>query len=209
MQTELIVAERPGAIERAAGLLRQGHLIAYPTDTLYGVGADPFDGTAINRLYQAKDRSLEKGIPILLADTADLAKVVSKIPAVAQLLIEQFWPGPLTLILPKHVNLPAAISPNPNIAVRIPDNALARQFIRASGGAVATSSANRTGELPALDATQALAALHGLVTAVLDGGPVRHGVASTIVDCTGAALSVLREGPISLADLPPETICAS
>lgn len=196
MKTSILQADQPGAIEQAATLLLAGNLVAFPTDTLYGLGAAVSNGAAIQRLYQAKGRSQEKGIPILLADVPDLDKIVTEIAPGVKSLIDLFWPGPLTLVLPKRPELPSSLSPNRNIAVRIPDNGVARRFIRACGGAVATSSANRSGEPPALDAQQALDALEGLAAAIVDGGPVQHGVASTILDCTVSPAQILREGPI-------------
>ncbi|MDX1614618.1 MAG: L-threonylcarbamoyladenylate synthase [Candidatus Promineifilaceae bacterium] len=189
-------ADQSKAIEQAAALLRQGELIAYPTDTLYGVGAAAFDEQAVRRLFAAKRRPLSKGIPILLADAADLETVVSHVSAAAQRLIDRHWPGPLTLILPRRPELPPSLAPGDTVAVRVPDHDLARKFIAAAGGAVATSSANRSGEPAALDAQQALAALGDVVAAVLDGGPVQHGQASTIVDCTTTPLRILRPGPL-------------
>lgn len=197
MTTRMLDAGRPGEVEVAAALLEQGYLVAFPTDTLYGVGVDAFNGVAIAELYQAKGRSLAKGIPILIADMADLERVAGDVPLLAADLIARYWPGPLTLIVPKHQALPENISPNENIAVRIPDHEIARALIRAAGGAVATSSANLSGEEPATDAAMALAALDGLVAAVLDGGPVQHGVSSTIVDLTCSPPAVLRSGPFS------------
>ena len=201
MKTVTLQPSEPGAIAQAALLLREGHLVVFPTDTLYGVGADPFSPDALARLYEAKGRSAEKGIPILLADLADLEKVVHASPAPTQRLIERFWPGPLTLVLPRQPGLPSIISPNENIAVRIPENEVARAVIRAAGGAVATSSANRSGEPGARTAREALAALVGRVAAVVDGGAVEHGAASTIVDCTATPPRILRPGPLTAEDL--------
>ncbi|MDX1665541.1 MAG: L-threonylcarbamoyladenylate synthase [Candidatus Promineifilaceae bacterium] len=201
MKTVYLHADEPGAIARAAMLLGEAQLVVFPTDTLYGVGADPFNPVAIERLYEAKGRSLDKGIPILLADLHDLDKVVRAKPAPTQGLIERFWPGPLTLILPRRSGLPANISPNENIAVRIPESEVARAVIRAAGGAVATSSANRSGEPGARSAGEALSALGGIVAAIVDGGPVEHGAASTIVDCTVTPPRILRPGPLTAEDL--------
>lgn len=203
MQTKLLTASQAEAISEAAGLLKSGHLVAFPTDTLYGLGADPFDPAALALLYEAKGRSLGKGIPILLSDPGQLDKVAAQTPAFARSLIERYWPGPLTLILPRHSSLPAIISPNEGIAVRIPDHPLALRFIEAAGGAVAASSANRSGQPPATSAEEALAAMHGLAAAVLDGGPVLYGRASTILDCTVWPPQVRREGPIPETDLIP------
>jgi L-threonylcarbamoyladenylate synthase len=195
MLTRLLDAGQAGGIEEAAALLRQGCLVVFPTDTLYGLGVDAFNAVAISELYEAKGRPLDKGVPILLADLAALEQVARAVPPPARTLIDRYWPGPLTLILPKHPALPENISPNENVAVRIPDHPVARAVIRAAGGAVATSSANRSGEEPARDAATALAALKGVVAAVLDGGPAQHGLSSTIVDLTCSPPAILREGP--------------
>lgn len=201
MVTKLLKAEQAGAIEEAARLLKDGHLIAFPTDTLYGVGADTFNPRAIKKLFAAKGRPLEKGIPILLSDVEYLGEIVSQTSDLAMKLAQNFWPGPLTLILPKKDSISEIISPDENIAVRVPDNVVARKFIRAAGGAVATSSANRSGEPPALDAQEALAALGDSIAAVLDGGKVSLGIASTIVDCTESPPRILRQGPLTAEEL--------
>src|SRR5688572_28733774 len=149
MLTQLLDASQSGGIEEAAALLRQGSLVVFPTDTLYGLGVDAFSSVAISKLYAAKGRPLDKGVPILLADLEELERVVQAVTPLATALIARYWPGPLTLVLPKHPALPENISPNENVAVRIPDHPVARALIRAAGGAVATSSANRSGEEPA------------------------------------------------------------
>ena len=201
METYLLNAQQPDAIPQAAAWLRQGQLVAFPTDTVYGVGVAAFNAAAIKALYQAKQRPDEKGIPILLADPADLDKVTQNVPGMVRRLMARFWPGPLTLIMPRHPDLPANISPNDSIAVRIPDCDVARALIRAVGGAVAATSANQSGQPPAQTGAEALAALDGLVTAVLDDGPTPGGVPSTIITFVDGDLHIIREGPITAADL--------
>jgi len=201
MKTRYLRAGQPSAVVETAAWLRRGLPVVFPTDTVYGVGVMPFDETAIERLYALKGRPASKGIPILLADAADLATVARAIPPTAQTLIERFWPGPLTLIVPRMPGLPDAISPNDTIAVRIPDHELARALIREAGGAVATSSANLTDQEPARTGEAALVTLNGLVAVVLDDGPAPGARPSTIVDCTTPRPVVLREGPLSAADL--------
>ena len=199
--TRHLLAGDRAAINEAAAWLSRGYPVVFPTDTVYGVGVLPFDAAAINRLYVLKGRPASKGIPVLLADTSDVFKVAVAIPPVAQRLIERIWPGPLTLIVPRVAELPDAISPNGNIAVRLPDHAVARALIREAGGAVATTSANLSGYEPALNGADALAALQGAVAAVLDDGPTLGDRPSTIVDCSGARPFVVREGPLSADDL--------
>jgi L-threonylcarbamoyladenylate synthase len=199
--TRLLMASEPQAIALTAAAIKRGELVVFPTDTLYGVGTNAFDENAILRLFAVKRRPLDKGIPILLSDLAELEKVTSSIPAVARELMERFWPGPLTLIVPKHVSLPKAVSDTDGVAVRIPDCELSRAVIRAAGGAVATSSANRSGYAPAQTAEHALMELAEYVTVVLDGGPSGQAVASTIIDCIGETPRILRPGPIKAVEL--------
>ena len=209
METTLLNAQEPDAVPQAAAWLRQGQLVAFPTDTVYGVGAAAFDAAAIEQLYQAKQRPYDKGIPILLADLTDLDKVAQDIPDTARRLMTRFWPGPLTLILSRHPDLPANISPNPLIAVRIPDCAVARAVIRAAGGAVAATSANQSGQPPAQTGAEALAALDGLVTAVLDNGPTPGGVPSTIITFEDGQPHIIRQGPITGTDLSVAEVSAT
>ena len=209
MQTKLLDPSQAGSIELAAELLRQGQLVAFPTDTVYGIGAHYAQAAAIERLYEVKKRPLAKGIPILLSESTMVEKVVERVPEVAGELIERFWPGPLTLVLPKRSGLPAAITPNQAVAVRVPDDAVARLLIHEAGGAVAATSANLSGERPAETAQMVLDALGGAVAAVVDGGVARLGQASTVLDCTVEPPILLRRGPISEEALSLETTISS
>ncbi len=201
MTTLRLDAADPAAIDKVADLLRRGLPVVFPTDTVYGVGVLPFDAAALSQLYVAKGRPTEKGIPVLLGDVADVAHVAGVIPLAAAALMAHFWPGPLTLVVPRRAGLPANLSPDDTVAVRVPDHAVARALIRAAGGAVAATSANVSGQPPARSADEALAELDGRVAAVLDDGPSPGGVASTVVDCTSERPVVLRVGPLSAADL--------
>jgi L-threonylcarbamoyladenylate synthase len=196
MQTKLLDANQAGTIELAADLLRRGRLVAFPTDTVYGVGAHYARPEAIRRLYEVKKRPLEKGIPILLSEAAMISEVVHEIPEVAKELMQRFWPGPLTLVLHKRADLPEMISPNQGVAVRVPADAIARRLIQEAGGVVAASSANLSGERPADSALLAMDALQGSVAAVVDGGIVPLGQSSTVLDCTVEPPVILRHGPI-------------
>ncbi|PIE81832.1 MAG: threonylcarbamoyl-AMP synthase [Chloroflexi bacterium] len=199
--TRHFLTSDPHAIAETAVCLSQGELVVFPTDTVYGVGVDAFKADAILKLYTVKQRPLDKGIPILLADLDDINKVAVNIPLAAQAAIHAFWPGPLTIIVPKHPDLPACISPNAGIALRIPNHEAARALIRAAGGALATSSANLSGHQPACDGLTALTALQGRVAAVLDGGATPGNTPSTIVNFLKTEQPVLREGPISVEQL--------
>jgi L-threonylcarbamoyladenylate synthase len=200
-ETKYLDANRPGAIEEAAALLRQGALVSFPTDTVYGLGVEAFDPAAIARLYEVKGRPTGKGIPVLMADLADLSRVARAIPETAWSLIQRFWPGSLTIILPRQPAMPAVLAPDETVAVRIPDHPVALALIRAAGGAVATTSANLSGQPAALTADEAWSALNGRIAAVLDGGPSTGALASTIVDCTSSRPQIVRVGPLSAAEL--------
>lgn len=200
METELVRADVAGVLDRALGILRAGGLVAFPTDTVYGLGALAFDGEAVEGIYTAKGRAVEKAIPILLADAADLELIADEVPPLARRLGEAFWPGPITLIVKKNRRLPSAVSRAATVGVRVPDHRVARQLLQAAGP-MAVTSANASG-LPSLStAKDVLAELNGRVPLILDGGRTLGGVPSTVVDCTRAEPIILREGPISLEDI--------
>ncbi len=190
------------AFAEAVRLLRDGELVAFPTDTVYGVGAVCWNEAAVARLYIAKLRSLEKAIPILLADPADLLLVADHLPAVGMRLAEAFWPGALTLVVPKAPAVPAEVTAGGDtVAVRIPDHPLTRALIRAAGAPLATTSANLSGGASPVTAQEVQAQLEGRVALILDGGRCPGGAASTVVDVTGPTPRVLRAGPITEADI--------
>lgn len=195
----ILDANRPDELARAADLIRRGELVVFPTETVYGVGTSPWQPAAIARLYAVKGRAREKSIPILLADIADLYRVVGHVPAAAQALIDRYWPGPLTIVLPKAAGLPANLSHDDGVAVRVPGLEVTRTLLRLAGGAVATTSANRSGEPAARSAAAAEAALGDRVAAIVDGGVSPEERASTIVDGRVAPPRLLRAGPIVLA----------
>ncbi|HRQ41939.1 MAG TPA: L-threonylcarbamoyladenylate synthase [Chloroflexota bacterium] len=191
-----LYADRPADVAQTAVYVCAGKLVVIPTDTVYGVGCHALDEAAIRRLYQIKQRALYKAIPVLLADVSDLEKIALPVSPIVQRYITQYWPGALTIVLPKRPGLPPALSPDDTIAVRIPNHEAARAVIRRAGGAMAVTSANLSGQPPAETAEQAMSHLGGLVTAVLDDGPSPMGLASTVIDCTGTKPVVLRQGPV-------------
>ena len=199
-ETSLIPAAQPDAIEQALRILRAGRLAAFPTDTVYGVGALAFDGPAVESIYAAKDRPVEKAIPILIADADDLDKVAVDIPPMARILAARFWPGPLTLVVPKQPTLPEAVSATATVAVRIPDHPVARALLRAAGP-MAVTSANLSGQPSPVNAEEVMRQLNGRIPLVLDGGVTPGGVPSTLVDCLGAEPVLLREGPLTKAQI--------
>ncbi len=197
MKTEIVPASE---IKRALEVLKNGGLVAFPTDTVYGVGALAFDNAAIESIYTAKDRPIEKAIPILIGGMNDLDKVAVDIPNMARIFASRFWPGPLTCIVPKKQTLPLAVSATSTVAVRIPDHPHARALLIAAGP-MAVTSANISGQPSPVTAMEVFNQLNGRIPLILDGGTTPGGVPSTLVDCTGEQPIILREGPISLDDL--------
>lgn len=199
MQTEILPASLD-TISHAYEILQKGGLVAFPTDTVYGVGALAFDGKAVESIYVAKDRPAEKAIPILIGDPDDLEKVGMDIPEAARKLASRFWPGPLTILVPKRADLPEAVSATFTVGVRVPDHEVARALLRAAGP-LAVTSANISGAQSPVTAQEVYEQLGGRIALVIDGGKTPGGVPSTLVDCTLPELKVLREGPISWSEL--------
>jgi L-threonylcarbamoyladenylate synthase len=195
METKILLASSPDALPLALEILKRGGLVAFPTDTVYGVGALAFDGIAVESIYAAKDRSVETAIPVLIGDPDDLAKISMDIPEIALKLAARFWPGPLTLVVPKHPDLPEAVSAAPTVGVRVPDHPVARALLRAAGP-MAVTSANLSGQPSPVTAQEVFAQLGGRIALILDGGITPGGVPSTVVDCTGVEPQILRAGPI-------------
>jgi L-threonylcarbamoyladenylate synthase len=200
MITEIMPARASNAITNALEVLLSGGLVAFPTDTVYGVGALAFDGEAVESIYAAKERPVEKAIPVLIGDGDDLKKVAEEIPLFAARLIARFWPGPLTVLVPKKETLPEIVSSNPSVGVRVPDHDVARALLRLAGP-LAVTSANRSSQPSPTTAQEVSEQLGGRIALILDGGKTPGGVPSTLVDCTGQDIQILREGPISLEQL--------
>ncbi len=200
IHTEILPASDPAALRQAMEILRRGDLVAFPTDTVYGVGALVGDAPAISRLYLVKGRGSEKAIPILLGDPAELDQVAIGVNEMARRLAARFWPGPLTLVVPKLPSLPAELSAQPTVGVRMPDHPVALALMRQTGP-LAVTSANLSGAANAVTAQQVLEQLGGRIPLILDGGKTPGGRPSTVVDCTGLEPRILRAGPISLQEI--------
>ena len=200
MQTKLIPAGDNDALQRALDILRNGGLVAFPTDTVYGLGALAFDGKAVESIYFAKNRPVEKAIPVLIWDVSDLEKISDDIPGRTRILASRFWPGPLTVLVPKKLTLPESVSATSTVAVRVPDHLVARELLRIAGP-MAVTSANISGQASPSTAEEVLAQLNVRIDLIIDGGTTPGGVPSTLVDCSSDEIKILRAGPITLADL--------
>ena len=200
MKTVIYSAEQARGLQKALAVLRQGGLVAFPTDTVYGLGALAFSGLAVAKLYPAKGRAETKPIPVLLDGLGALQHVAQDLTPEAEALARTFWPGPLTLILRRRPQLPAEVSPTETVGVRVPNHPVALRLL-AAAGPLAVTSANRSGEPDACTGEAVLAALGGRFDLLLDGGPTPGGRPSTVVDCSRSPYEVLREGPISRAQI--------
>lgn len=195
MQTLRLSADGPKAIARAVKVLKKGGIVAFPTDTVYGIGAPAFDVESIERLYEVKGREHAKAIAILISSQDEL-KLVAVANKAALRLAKRFWPGPLTLVLPRNPKVPEALSQGATIGVRVSDHAVARGLL-AAVGPMGVSSANVSGQANTRTADEVLAQLGGRIEMVLDGGQTPGDRPSTVVDLTGEKPKVLRVGPIS------------
>jgi len=197
--------EREAAVEAAALAIQQGELIVLPTDTVYGIGADAFDPVAVRGLLAAKGRGRNMPPPVLVSSATTLDALAVRVPGYARALVEEFWPGPLTLVCHQQSSLQWDLGDTRGtVAVRMPDDEVALAILERTGP-LAVSSANKTGMPAATDADRAIEMLGDDVAVVVDGGQVGDGVtggeASTIVDVTSAQGRVLRQGALSLEQL--------
>ena len=188
----------PDTLAMALSFLRGGHVIAVPTDTVYGVAADGLNPDAVERLFAVKERPPERAIPLLLAEIEDVWHVIRSFPPGAHRLAQALWPGPLTLVLPAREGLPKVLlGGKDTVGVRIPDHAWLRALIRQLSRPLAATSANISGRPPARTPEEVVTQLAGRIPLVVDGGPAPEGVPSTVVDCTGPEPVILRPGPLS------------
>lgn len=196
------VTPDPGVIAEAAGILRQGGLVAFPTETVYGLGADALDAAAVGRIFAAKGRPAFNPVIVHVADAEAARALVSAWPASAQALAERFWPGPVTMVLPKADVVPSIVTAGLDaVAIRVPAHPVALALLEAFRGPIAAPSANRSGLLSPTAAHHVAAALGDRVDLVLDAGPTDVGIESTVVDLTGPLPRILRPGLVGLAEI--------
>lgn len=185
-----------------AEAIRSGHLIALPTDTVYGIGANATLPAAVQKLYQAKRRPRSMALPVLLADVADLEIYAREVPDAARGLAERFWPGALTIVLPRtDAVCPEVVAGGDTVALRLPAHDIARQVIRAARAAIAVTSANPSGAPGTTDPARVIETLGPWLRVVVEGARRGTGIASTVIDLTAAPPLVLRWGGVTRAQI--------
>jgi L-threonylcarbamoyladenylate synthase len=190
------------ALTEAATLLRSGELVAFPTETVYGLGADATNAEAVRAIFSAKERPYSDPLIVHIPDAEQLPLVAAEIPDVAWQLATRFWPGPLTLVLPRALRIPALVAAGGStVGVRVPSHPVAQALLREAGVPVAAPSANRFMHTSPTTAQHVLADLDGRIAAILDGGPCTVGVESTVLDLTADLPRVLRPGGVTLEAL--------
>jgi len=196
-----LLKTNPKNIKTASDTVKLGGLIVYPTDTLYGLGCDPFNIEAVKRIFKVKGEERKKPLPILASNIQQVKKI-AYLPKEVEKVAKRFWPGPLTIVVPKKPALPDIVTcDTDSVGVRVPKHDSALQLIRLSGGLLVGTSANRTGEKPPKTAQEAVQQLGEEIDIILDGGPAPLGVSSTVVDFTSVKPKLVRKGPIKLSDV--------
>lgn len=203
MMTKLLNPKTdPGAIETAAELLKSGAVVGLPTETVYGLGANALDGQAVKKIFEAKGRPQDNPLIVHIAELDSIHRLVSHIPDSAYALFDAFWPGPLTIILPKSKLIPDEVSAGlDTVGIRFPSHPIARQIIKACNLPIAAPSANLSGRPSTTTAQHVLEDLDGKIAAVVDGGPCGVGLESTVISLAGERPRLLRPGGITLEAL--------
>jgi len=196
-ETRVLSINDPRAIPTAKQALRDLGTIVFPTDTIYGIAADAFNPEGINKLYEIKQRPEEKALPVLIGDLSQLEGLVLYVSDVVQQIAAAFWPGALTLILPKGSEVPPELSPYPTIGVRMPNLDFTLRLLRETGP-LATTSANLSGGANPTTVGDVQKQLGDRPDLILDGGPTPGPTASTVLDLSGPEVKILRQGPITL-----------
>ena len=190
------------SLEKASQVISAGGVIAFRTDTFYGLGADPLNAEAVRKVRELKGREDGKPILLLVSEAATVDRFITSRSEVFRKLAKELWPGPLTLVGAAEANLPEELTSGTNtVGVRLPNDQRVRKLVRACGGALTATSANPAGSLPALTAEEVEAYFPGMIEVILDGGEVMVTEPSTIVDTTGTSIRVVREGAISQDEL--------
>lgn len=201
MRTEVLQVDA-ASLTRVASLLRAGEVVAFPTETVYGLGADAMNPAAVAKIFAAKNRPADNPLIAHIDDAAMLEGLAARVDDVARALMDAFWPGPLTLVFPKAAGVPDIVSAGlSTVAVRMPSHPAALALIRAAGTPVAAPSANRSGRPSPTTAAHVLADMDGRIPLILDGGACEVGVESTVLDVSGGVPMVLRPGGVTVEEL--------
>lgn len=192
------VSRQQREIQRAAQLLKSGELVAFPTETVYGIGALGLNVEAVERLYAAKNRPAGKAFSLQVSNVNMIQQIAAYVPLMARKLLEKFAPGPITVVLPKSPQVPELVTGGRDtVGIRIPDNPVALAVLQAVGAPLAVPSANISGHVSPKSGTDVFGDMAGRLAMILDGGPCAIGRESTIVDCTGSKPVIIRHGAIS------------
>jgi len=200
MQTITLPANNPTSIQAALELLQEGEIIAFPTDTVYGLGTDAFYSPGIIKLFEAKGRDSNKAIAVLIGNIEQLDLLTDELNRIARKLVSKFWPGGLTIVVPKKKDLPELLSAGNSIGIRMPNHPVALELLR-KFGPIATTSANFSGKNNPHDAQDVFQQLNKRLPLILDGGKCPGGVPSTVIDCSTDEVRILRPGAISKEEI--------
>lgn len=196
METITLPADNPASIQTALELLREGEIIAFPTDTVYGLGANAFYSPGIIKLFEAKGRDANKAIAVLIGDLAQLDLLTENINETGKKLARKFWPGALTIVVPKKKDVPELLTAGNSIGIRMPDHPVALALLK-QFGPIAVTSANLSGKNNPHNAEDVYKQLNKRIPLILDGGSCPGGIPSTVVDCSDNEVHILRPGAIS------------
>ncbi|MDX1521668.1 MAG: L-threonylcarbamoyladenylate synthase [Anaerolineae bacterium] len=202
--TDILPAYTRKAIRTASRLLQEGEVVAFPTDTVYGLGANAFERYAVRQIYELKRRPRNQGLPVFIYQIDDLNLVATGLPNAAWPLLQKFWPGALTVVLPKSPKLPDDVTGgNPTVAVRVPDHPVCLDLVIKTGRPIIGTSANLSGYDTPTTAQGVADQLGEDLLLVLDGGPSPSSLPSTLIDLSVSPPRLLRQGPITVDDLRP------
>jgi len=194
-----VTAMTDQAIAQAIAAMRAEEVVVYPTETFYGIGADPFSSVALERIFAIKGRDAAKTIALIAHDDEAAFAVAREVPPIARILARAFWPGPLTLVLPARAGLPPAlIGPDGGVGVRVSSHPIARALAQGLGRAITATSANRSGENPARTLAEARSSLGSQVKAFVEGGTLTGGAPSTVLTCDRDGWRILRAGAVTV-----------
>jgi len=189
-------------VKQAAIIIQEGRLVAFPTETVYGLGADAFNAEAVKKIFEAKGRPANKALIAHIADKKDIYRLAKEVPKEAELLMKKFWPGPLTLVLKKSKIVPDITSAGMDtIAIRMPAHKVALALIKEAKTPIAAPSANLSGEPSPTDAEQVIENLSGRIDVIIDSGKTDIGISSTVLDMTVNPPKILRQGALSKEEI--------